>query len=338
MNLQTNGKIPMSRKTKIHLTYKTGITKRSFAPIIENLLTKQGYYVWSGQEIETGSPWDEEVYESIRRSDVVILLLQEGVAESQWVQREIDIARGANVSILPVQLIDDISESLDRFSLTDRQFIDLRNTDFTDENTISLLVETIDQLAEIKHKNEIPNVSNADFEKLGRSVLEAIMETQKDRGNPSGINFNPIFGKPSPLKKFRADIFVIMPFAPEFKPVYDEVIKPLEIDEGLALKNGIKRGDDFFSHHDIITEIWSAIYCSRLIIADCTGRNANVFYELGIAHTLGKPYILITQNVKDAPFDIQGKRLIEYQNTIAGANKLKADLKKAIQAILDGSD
>jgi hypothetical protein len=39
-------------------------------------------------------------------------------------------------------------------------------------------------------------------------------------------------------------------------------------------------------------DVWNSIYSSSIIIADCTGRNPNVFYELGIAHTLGKPVIL----------------------------------------------
>ncbi|HEX2907535.1 MAG TPA: hypothetical protein VHO69_11775 [Phototrophicaceae bacterium] len=143
-----------------------------------------------------------------------------------------------------------------------------------------------------------------------------------------------IFGCPSTAPQFQCDIFVIMPFAEEFKPVYESVIKPLESDSDLNLKKGIKRGDDFFSHHNIMEEIWSALNACQIVIADCTGRNAYVFYELGIAHTLGKPYILITQDVKDAPFDIQGRRLIEYKDSIAGTEKLRADLKKAILALM----
>lgn len=154
------------------------------------------------------------------------------------------------------------------------------------------------------------------------------------RGKSSSKTSETIFGTPSNTPQFQCDIFVIMPFAEEFKPVYESVIKSLEKDLDLNLKKGIKRGDDFFSHRNIMDEIWSALNACKIVIADCTGRNANVFYELGIAHTLGKPYILITQNIKDAPFDIQGRRLIEYQDSIAGTEKLKADLKKAVLALM----
>jgi hypothetical protein len=47
---------------------------------------------------------------------------------------------------------------------------------------------------------------------------------------------------------------------------------------------------------------------SRVVICDCTGRNPNVFYEIGIAHTLGREVILITQNPEDIPFDLRHLR------------------------------
>lgn len=96
----------------------------------------------------------------------------------------------------------------------------------------------------------------------------------------------------------------------------------------------IKRGDDFFTHHDIMLEVWSAMNNARIIIADCTGRNPNVFYELGIAHTLGKPTILLTQDIGDIPFDVRSKRFIVYQNSMTGLTPLRVNLRAAIEKIL----
>jgi hypothetical protein len=100
----------------------------------------------------------------------------------------------------------------------------------------------------------------------------------------------------------------------------------------------IKRGDDFASlSGSIINEIWAALNACHLVIVETTEVNANVYYELGIAHTLGKPAILLTQEkeVQKLPFDIRHLRFIVYENTIPGGEKLEADLKKAIIWIMN---
>lgn len=119
----------------------------------------------------------------------------------------------------------------------------------------------------------------------------------------------PIFGEPLPPGDDKwADVFVIMPFDPTMKNVYDDHLVPVVRSLGMT----IKRGDAFLSSQSIINEVWSAIYHSEICIADCTGRNANVMYELGIAHTLGRPVILISQSINDIPFDISHRRIITY--------------------------
>lgn len=119
----------------------------------------------------------------------------------------------------------------------------------------------------------------------------------------------PIFGEPLPPEDDKwAEVFVIMPFDPTMKVVYDEHLVPVMNNLGMT----IKRGDAFLSSQSIIDEVWSAIYHSEVCIADCTGRNANVMYELGIAHTLGRPVILISQSVDDIPFGISHRRIITY--------------------------
>jgi hypothetical protein len=60
----------------------------------------------------------------------------------------------------------------------------------------------------------------------------------------------------------------------------------------------VKRVDDFFTAHHVMADVWRGIWGARAILADCTGRNPNVFYEIGVAHTIGRPVVLITQNGK----------------------------------------
>lgn len=148
------------------------------------------------------------------------------------------------------------------------------------------------------------------------------------------ITVNPIFGEPNKNVQFQSDIFMIMPFREEFNAIYKNVIVPTVNDMNLT----IKRGDDFNSvSGQIMSEVWAAINSCRLVIVETTQENANVYYELGIAHTLGKPAILITQGraIEDFPFDIRHLRFIVYDNTIAGGDKLESDLKQSIIWIIN---
>ena len=81
-------------------------------------------------------------------------------------------------------------------------------------------------------------------------------------------------------------------------------------------------------------DIWKGINIANIIIADITNRNPNVFYELGIAHTLGKKIILLTQNIKDIPFDLNRYRFICYENKINSYRSLETKLKDMIREII----
>jgi hypothetical protein len=121
-------------------------------------------------------------------------------------------------------------------------------------------------------------------------------------------------------------VFVLMPFDPKLKPVYDDHIA--SVVEDLSLEIG--RADDFFTNGHIMGEVWAAINQASIIIADCTGRNPNVFYEIGIAHALGKETILITQSMEDIPFDLRHLRVIEYRYDPRGMKQFEETLKKTI--------
>src|ERR1035437_2547929 len=95
-----------------------------------------------------------------------------------------------------------------------------------------------------------------------------------------------------------------MPFAEEFKPVFDDVIKPAVADYSLEAI----RADNIWSPGAVMGQIWAHINIARFLIADLTGRNPNVFYELGLALALGKDVILLTQRADDVPFDLQHMR------------------------------
>lgn len=127
------------------------------------------------------------------------------------------------------------------------------------------------------------------------------------------------------------DIFVLMPFSESLEGVYRDHIRGVTDALGLTCL----RGDDFFSVESVMKDIWDAIRASRGVIADCTGRNPNVFYEMGIAHVLGKPVILITQNEEDVPFDLRHRRFIQYAYTPPGMKAFEELLRKTLCSEFD---
>jgi len=148
------------------------------------------------------------------------------------------------------------------------------------------------------------------------------------KGRP--LKSYPIFG--DPIGDFdESDVFVIMPFRSEFQDVYTEAIQPAVDNTGLT----VRRGDDFFSGQRIMDEVWSSIFHCKLCIVECTGHNPNVFYELGIAHMLGKPSIMILRDGSDIPFDIRDRRIILYQDGADGFKDLRKTLRKTIEAEMD---
>jgi hypothetical protein len=171
---------------------------------------------------------------------------------------------------------------------------------------------------------------NAVEQRLKVTIVNQRKTTEEERRQLAGtIQAQPIFGLPATDSQYGCDVFMLMPFSEQFQSVYRDYIMPVVESRGFV----IKRGDDFFTHRNIIDDIWSAIARCRFIIADCTGRNANVFYELGIAHTLGKLTVLLTQDIKDLPFDIQGRRVIVYEDRSAGLKALQRQLSEAIGAM-----
>lgn len=123
--------------------------------------------------------------------------------------------------------------------------------------------------------------------------------------------------------------FVLMPFQEGLTAVYEHGIKPLVESMGMQCK----RADEIYSAQNILGDIWDSIQSSELIIADLTGKNPNVMYELGLCHVLWKRVILLSQSKDDVPFDLRAWRVIWYDFTFAGAARLKEELGRAIDAL-----
>lgn len=121
----------------------------------------------------------------------------------------------------------------------------------------------------------------------------------------------------------------MMPFAAGFNAVFDAI---RDAAEGAGLR--CRRADDIWENASIIQDVVSLIDRSRIVICDCSGRNPNVFYEAGIAHTLGREVILIAQSDQDIPFDLRHLRYVRYLDNDQGRAELSATLHARMQTII----
>jgi hypothetical protein len=126
--------------------------------------------------------------------------------------------------------------------------------------------------------------------------------------------------------------FVVMPFGDAaLQIVYEDVVRPMIDNCGLTCE----RGDDVFGSNVIMDDIRASIDAAAILVADLTGRNANVFYEVGIAHALGKPVLLLAQFIEDVPFDLRHRRVLLYEYSLRGGKRLEKALQENLKAMLE---
>ena len=102
----------------------------------------------------------------------------------------------------------------------------------------------------------------------------------------------------------------MMPFAEPIGGYYASIYKPA-IER--AKLTAVRADADIYGTGKIIDQIWKGIHAARVLVAELTNRNPNVLYELGLAHALYKPVVLVSSNKDDVPFDVQHVRVIYYE-------------------------
>jgi len=139
-------------------------------------------------------------------------------------------------------------------------------------------------------------------------------------------------------RTFLDTCFVMMPFGDWSDLYYKDIFSLAIKDAGMEPL----RADQLFSTGTVIEQIWEQIQKSKILVADLTGKNANVFYELGLAHADKKPVVFISANIDDVPFDLRHLRVIIYdvhdpfwgdklkEKLTAYLKTAKADPKKSI--------
>jgi hypothetical protein len=121
---------------------------------------------------------------------------------------------------------------------------------------------------------------------------------------------------------------VMMPFSAEFLTVYKAIRRACKA-AGLRCL----RVDDIWEESIIIQDVFNLIFRAQIVVVDFTGKNPNVMYETGIAHTLGKHVVPISQSIADVPFDLTHHRVLKYLSNDEGLGKLELKLAERLRQV-----
>lgn len=201
----------------------------------------------------------------------------------------------------------------------------LRSLSFQDDDYSTCAINMLIMMARRDGKN-FSIIENYILNQAGGGVSISTTEGKKR------VYFTPtIFEVPDAAVNPQL-VAVMMPFDRSFDGVYG-AIKDACWRAGLTCQ----RVDDIWEHSTLIQDIFSLIWRSSIVVCDFSGRNANVFYECGIAHTLGKQVVPIAQHQTDVPFDVQHHRYLGYLNNTEGLQALGTQLQSRLVTLAGGS-
>jgi hypothetical protein len=171
---------------------------------------------------------------------------------------------------------------------------------------------------------KIPPEDVADFKQVFLESLEKarLLAKHGDKLRVLDVSDDSVASeeKSDRLKKLGAAVavkasdtcFVMQPFAPPLGDYYEKIFKPAIEKAGLQ---PVRADAEIFATGKIIDQVWRGINAAKVLVAELTTRNPNVFYELGLAHALRKPVVLVSSNEADVPFDLHHIRVIYYDVT-----------------------
>jgi hypothetical protein len=298
-------------------------------------LQATGLRVWLDQwELRPGDSIAAAVEQAIGQSRYLLLVMSPDYFQSAWTMQEWRSAlaselEGKGIKAIPLLYRDCEVPPL----LAQKLFIDFREP----ENyaaSFRALLKGLRSLETQDIRQGAPDGPN-----IGAQVRQLDKQAQDELRRILQDALRAFRDKPEPATEEPVEIptepdlcFVVMPFSvPELGIVYEDFVKPT-IEQRCNLR--VERGDDELGSNVVMEDITKSIRRARLIVADLTGRNANVFYEVGIAHALNKPVLLMTQSIDDVPFDLRHRRALVYEYSPRGCKRLETSLYENVQSIL----
>jgi hypothetical protein len=167
----------------------------------------------------------------------------------------------------------------------------------------------------------IPQDKLAEFKSIFRESLQHANLVEESNGKFRVIDVSGTADVPvdteARLKKLGKGVsvsskdtcFIVMPFAEPHGAYYDKIFKPAIEKAGMR---PVRADAEIFGTGKIMDQVWRGINAAKVLVAELTTRNPNVFYELGLAHALRKPVVLVSSNEDDVPFDLHHIRVIYY--------------------------
>ena len=203
----------------------------------------------------------------------------------------------------------DAAELRVKLGLAEEANLRLRESFTTFERTINTVLDHLK-----------PKDREAATEAVDRAVKARSDQPRPTPRQLPGVEENP------------TQVFVLMPFRSELEPIY-QIIRDAAERTGLR----VMRADEMVAPGQITAQISDAIARSGLIVADITSQNPNVLFEIGMATSLGKNILIISQDRERIPFDIAHQRVIFYENSIRGAKELREQLTLAMKQFVEGA-
>lgn len=202
----------------------------------------------------------------------------------------------------------------------------LRSLSFGDDDYEGNILQVLTDIIKKDPKN-IKEIQSYISQKFSTPLVSDFISTAHTEGPKKMIAFAPqVFSVPDKEQNKKL-VAVMLPF---------KHVKTFE-----AIKRGCdqlnlecKKADDIWENSTIIQDIFDLIFTSEVVIADFTGKNPNVFYEVGIAHTLGKTVIPITQSIEDVPSDLGHHRALKYLPNKEGYAVMVEELKKRLLTLI----
>jgi len=211
-----------------------------------------------------------------------------------------DELKGLREAVLKAPVISEVYKYYRGENLPDRKFFENALVD-----TFKIPAEKLSEFIEIftDSLNKAKLIENV-------GDKQRVLDISSERNSPL-VDTSSEFRKLSKAASVSPTdtCFVMMPFAPPLGEYYSKIYEPAIEKAGLK---AVRADDDIFGTGKIIDQIWSGITSAKVLIAELTSRNPNVYYELGLAHALKKPVVLVCSNEQDVPFDLKHIRVIYY--------------------------
>jgi hypothetical protein len=200
----------------------------------------------------------------------------------------------------------------------------LRALSFGDDDYEPLILPILMRVVEADAANAeiIEKYINDNFDVTGENVSTAPSKGRRIVFSPSVFEV-PDEGVDPQL------VAVMMPFAAEYEAVFKAIKRACDMEDLTCV-----RVKDIWDHSVIMQDVFSLIFRARVVVCDFSGKNANVFYEAGIAHTLGKQVIPLSQSADDVPFDLKHHRYLPYLSNGEGLKDLTAKLQTRLAKLV----